>query len=439
MRKIILFLLLFTMLLGFPTTIYAENEQIDTIKIGLYYGSSAKESIVIGSDSGFYMGAEVNGEFIKDGDLSENQVEVTVGDGTDIKIGAYTYSADQFPTLYPADNGIISIGGTKYRGGVQFKRINGGNLTVINIVGIEPYLYSVIGKEMSPSWNIEALKAQAVCARGFAISNYNKFAKYGFNLDDTTNSQVYKGISTETESTRRAADETKGQVLKHGGSIIQSIYCASMGGATANAENVWGGSYPYLVSVKDPYENPKEATRYSWEVTLTKDEIRKALASSSVNIGDIVNVTIDEQDSAGYVTKLTFHGTEGSYTAKRSSCRTIFGGKLHSQRYNIKGTEKPSPKITFAADSIPLNNGNMPSAFGKGVWSIFTAISQGIKAEAGQAVSLANSNEYTFVGNGWGHGVGMSQWGAKAMADGGHTYEDILTFYYTGTYLENIY
>lgn len=439
MRKTILFILLFTILLGLHTTIYAESEQIDTIKIGLYYGSSAKKSIIIGSESGFYMGTEVGGEFIKDDELSENQIEVTAGDDTDILIGTYTYSADQFPTLYAIDDGVISINGVKYRGGVQFKRIDGGNLTVINVVGIEPYLYSVIGKEMSPSWNIEALKAQAVCARGFAISNYNKFAKYGFNLDDTTTSQVYKGVSTETESTRRAADETKGQVLKHSGSIIQSIYCASMGGATANAENVWGGSYPYLVSIVDPYENPKEATHYSWEVTLTKDEIKKALASSNVNIGDIVNVTIDEQDNAGYVTKLTFHGTGGSYTAKRSSCRTIFGGKLHSQRYNIKGAQKITPKITFAADSISSEQSNMPSAFGKGVWSIFTAISQGIKAEAGESVSLTNADEYTFAGSGWGHGVGMSQWGAKAMADQGHDYEDILTFYYTGTYLENIY
>ena len=439
MRKIILFLLLFTILLGLPTTIYAEEKQIDTIKIGLFYGSSAKESIVIGSENGFYIGAEVDGEFIEDAELSDSEIEVSAGDGTDIIIGTYTYSADQFPTLFPVDEGAVSINGVKYRGGVQFKRIDGGNLTVINVVGIEPYLYSVIGKEMSPSWNIEALKAQAVCARGFAISNYNKFAKYGFNLDDTTTSQVYKGISTETESTRRAADETKGQVLKHSESIIQSIYCASMGGATANAENVWGGSYPYLVSVVDPYENPKEATRYSWEVTLTKDEIKKALASSGVNIGDIVSVTIDEQDDAGYVTKLTFHGTDGSYTAKRSSCRTIFGGKLHSQRYNIKGTEKVIPKITFEADSIFSNNGNMTSAFGKGVWNIFNAISQGIKAEANDGASLTNADEYTFVGNGWGHGVGMSQWGAKAMADQGHDYEDILTFYYTGTYLENIY
>lgn len=413
---------------------------VDTIKIGLFYGSSAKESVSIGSESGFYMGYETDGEFVKDAKLTETDITVTSGEGTTVAIGSYIYEADQFPTLYPI-NGYVTVDGVKYRGGMQFKRIDGGALTVINVVDIEQYLYSVIGKEMSPSWNIEALKAQAVCARGFAISNYNKFSKYGFNLDTTTTSQVYKGVSTETESTRRAVDETKGQVLKHGGKIIQSIYCASMGGASANAENVWGGSYPYLVSVTDPYENPDEATRYSWSITLSADDIKKCLSDAGINIGDITSVEIVSQDDAGYVTELLFTGTNGTHTVKKSSCRTIFGGKLHSQRYTIAGGEETYPNISMiSADGIFTKPSNEVYVRGAGKMSVLNVLSSVItKIFAPQSGNTVSSGEYTFNGNGWGHGVGMSQWGAKAMADKGFTYEDILTFYYTGTYLENAY
>ncbi len=440
MRKFIIFLLTLSMTIGCYTTIYAEETAVDTIKIGLFYGSTAKDSVTITSDSGFYAGVETDGEFISELTLPETGVTVTAGEGTTVAIGSYIYEADQFPTLYPIE-GNVTVDGVEYRGGVQFKRIDGGKLTVINVVNIEDYLYSVIGKEMSPSWNIEALKAQAVCARGFAISNYNKFAKYGFNLDTTTNSQVYKGVSTETESTRRAADETKGQVLKHNGSIIQSIYCASMGGASANAENVWGGSYPYLVSVTDPYENPDEATRYSWSITLTADEIKTCLASAGVSIGDITSVEIVSQDSAGYVTELLFTGTEGTHTVKRSSCRTIFGGKLHSQRYTIAGGEDSYPIVSMiSANGVTTKSSNEIHVIGAGKMNIINVLSATIsKIFAPSKGNAAAAGEYTFNGNGWGHGVGMSQWGAKAMADQGFTYEDILTFYYTGTYLENIY
>ena len=437
MRRISFFALIFILAFGLHTTIYAEDGLFDTIKIGLFYGSTAKESILIASDGGFALGHEENGEFITDTELGETNITVTASADGSICVGNYIYDPSAFPTLYPIE-GNIFIGGVEYRGGVQFKRIDGGALTIINVVGIEPYLYSVIGKEMSPSWNIEALKAQAVCARGFAISNYNKFQKYGFNLDDTTSSQVYKGVSTERDSTRKAVDETKGLVLKHDGKIIQSIYCASMGGASANAENVWGGKYPYLVSVKDPYENPKEATRYSWTVTLTNEEIKNILKSSKVDIGDILNVTIDEQDDAGYVTKLTFHGTEDTYTVTRSNCRTIFGGKLHSQRYTIEGSARASEKITLSAPDISCDISSSSSLFGGSILNILKAVKQGF-TESVADVPSHNNGQVTFNGNGWGHGVGMSQWGAKAMADSGKGFEEILTFYYTGTYLENIY
>ncbi len=424
----------------FHISVYAAQSESDTIKIGIFYGSSAKDSVVIGSDSGFVMGLELDGEFKEEAKLSEKEVTVTASSDGDVAIGVYTYSAEMFPTLYPIDGNII-INGTEYRGGVQFKRINGGALTVINVVVMEEYLYSVVGKEMSPSWNIEALKAQAVCARGFAISNRNKFAKYGFNLDNTTSSQAYQGVSKERESTIRAVKETTGEVLMYDGKIIQSIYCASMGGASANAENVWGGKYPYLVSVKDPYENPDEATRYSWSITLTADEIKSCLASAKVDIGDILDVRITEQDDAGYVCELLFEGTKGTHTVTRSNCRGIFGGKIHSQRYTIAGAEPTYEKIAVLTSEgisyIPANEAYIKD-WGT-VSSLYAVSSDGSREFSASTGSTKGAGEFTFNGNGWGHGVGMSQWGAKAMGDQGFEYDEILTFYYTGTSLEKLY
>lgn len=440
LRKLTLVCAVIFFVAVFHISVYGAESENDTIKIGLFYGSGAKDSILIGSESGFYMGLEVQGEFAREAELTEKELTVCASGSNDVSIGVYTYSADLFPTLYPVSGNII-INGTEYRGGVQFKRLDGGKLTVINVVNLEQYLYSVVGKEMSPSWHIEALKAQAICARGFAISNKNKFAKYGFNLDNTTTSQAYQGVSKERESTIRAVEETKGMVLMHDGKIIQSIYCASMGGASANAENVWGGNYPYLVSVKDPYENPEEATRYSWSITLTKDEIKKCLASAKVDIGDITDVRIVSQDEAGYVCELLFEGTTGIHTVKRSNCRGIFGGKLHSQRYTIQGSGPAYENVAvlsakgishIPADGVFVRNGGTTP-------SLYALSAKGGKLFSASSSGTTGADEFTFNGNGWGHGVGMSQWGAKAMADQGFTCDEILTFYYTGTYIEKLY
>lgn len=443
MRRIISFALcicaVFALCIGSPNVIYARTSYADTIKIGLFYGSRSRESITLSCDSGFYLGSEENGAFVADLAVTDAQITVSAGIDNTVAIGVHTYSAESAPIVYPA-SGNIFVDGIEYRGGVQFKRIDGGNLTVINIVNLEEYLYSVIGKEMSPSWNLEALKAQAVCARGFAISNYTKFSSYGFNLDNTTSSQVYNGVSTETESTRRAVDETRGQVLKYDGQIIQSVYCASMGGATASAENVWGSPYSYLVSVSDPYENPQEATAYSWSTVLTAEEIKSCLAGSGVNIGDITNVEIVSQDAAGYVTELLFTGTNGTHTVKKSACRSVFNGKLKSQRYTIAETA-----TNYETINLISANGCSPKPFNEiniinsGTSNSICAISSSSLKEYSPTKGTSyGRNEYTFNGNGWGHGVGMSQWGAKAMADQGFTYDEILTFYYTDTYLENI-
>ena len=431
-------ILLFSLLL----TVYAQAADSDTIKIGLFYGSTAKESVAlsctggfaIGYEEGFTIGFDENFTALQETDLTKLVIKKS-GDTAVEAEGVLTFDQpDCFLTVYPRGETLM-IEGVEYRGGVQFKRLDTGDMTVINVVNQEEYLYSVIGKEMSPSWNIEALKAQAVCARGFAVSNRAKFSTYGFHLNTTTTSQVYQGVQTETDSTRRAVDETRGLVLTYDGRIAETLYFASSGGATANSAHVWGNDVPYLTGVIDPYENPDEATRYSWSVSLSADEIKEILAKHDVNIGDIQSVRTLSVGDNGYVTELQFVGSAGEYTVKNSNCRTVFGGKLHSQRYTVSGGgDVPTPELSAlsSAGKTVLSTLRLLLAPAQ-----YPQVIQNAQDTAAYAQTAAvGDGTFLFNGNGWGHGVGMSQWGAKAMADQGFTYDQILTFYYPGCELK---
>lgn len=149
--------------------------------------------------------------------------------------------------LRPDSDGFVSTKGKWYRGKLLIKNIN-GSLTVINDISVEEYIRGVVPSEMSPSWEYEALKAQAIAARSFALANLGKQAKYGYDLKDNTEDQAYGGASCETDKTNRAVNETEGLVLTYDMKIISAYYSASAGGYTNT--NAWGGiNLPYLHSV----------------------------------------------------------------------------------------------------------------------------------------------------------------------------------------------
>lgn len=438
-----------TLLFSLLLTVYAQAADSDTIKIGLYYTSSAKDAVTLHCDAGFTIGYEQGFTIGTFSDFSSNFTSVQETDLTDITVkkngdtaveveGVTVFDTpDCYLTIYPR-SGNLSLDGTAYRGGIQFKRLDTSDMTVINVVDLEQYLYSVIGKEMSPSWNMEALKAQAVCARGFAVSNREKYASYGFHLTNDTNSQVYQGMQTETDSTRQAVEETKGMVLTYNGQIAETLYFASSGGATANSAHVWGNEVPYLTGVIDPYENPDEATRYSWSVSLTAGEIKEILANRGVDIGEIQSVRAVSTDDHGYVTELQFTGTAGDYTVTNSACRDIFGGKLYSQRYTVTGGgDVANPEISALSSAGKTALAALRLLLTGGSPAQLPLVIQNVQDTASYAQTAAvGDGTFLFTGNGWGHGVGMSQWGAKSMADQGFTYDEILTFYYPGCELK---
>ena len=148
--------------------------------------------------------------------------------------------------LRPDGDGFVSTKGKWYRGKFLIKNIN-GKLTIINDVSLEDYIKGVVPSEMPASWELEALKAQAIAARSYALANLGKQAKYGYDLKDNTEDQAYNGAGAETDRTNKAVDDTEGLVLTYDMKIISAYYSASAGGMTNT--NAWGSNVPYLHSV----------------------------------------------------------------------------------------------------------------------------------------------------------------------------------------------
>ncbi len=343
----------------------------------------------------------------------------------------------------------------KYRGAIGMGGTSG--LTPYNIVDIEEYLFGVVPKEMPSSWPEEALKAQAVAARSIAIFQYNRFINSGYNVIDTTTTQVYGGYLAETAATNKAVNETKGQVIRYNGNVAEAVYFSTSGGTTEDAKNVWGSDVAYLKSVKDTYET--EPSQKPWTRTITLSEINKCLANNGANIGSAKGVQIVSRTSSGRVQELNILGTSGTYTVKDEKIRSFFsssdGGSLKSRLFSFSGEINNN---TVATGPV-TNEVTVISANGKGTLPsknlmVMTATNMGILANeftVQSATRLSNltttsmpvqevvSNnqetvwgDITIYGQGFGHGVGMSQSGAKGMAQAGFSYDQILKYYYTG-------
>lgn len=352
------------------------------------------------------------------------------------------------PTDYENYDKTISISGAAkgaYRGGFALKSTEDGKLTVVNVLPVEKYLYGVVSREMSASWHVEALKTQAVCARNFALRRINYHSKYGCDVCRTTCCQAYSGTSAEGENVYKAVDETRGELLMYEGEICQTVYSSSMGSETESVENVWGTPFPYLVSVENPYEDTENVYNGKWTKTLSVERTTEIMKNRGYEIGEVLHITALEYTPAGRVLKLKVQGTGGEKIFEREMCRTIFSEATYSQKYTVtKGGTSTYPQFTVTdgksnvskiMKGIALCGDNTTSDVGKIVY-----VTDGSAKKKYEVISSAgSSDEFVFTGEGWGHGVGMSQYGAKGMAEAGFSYEEILKHYYTGTELVSAY
>ncbi|MGM9661890.1 MAG: SpoIID/LytB domain-containing protein [Oscillospiraceae bacterium] len=328
-----------------------------------------------------------------------------------------------------------------YYGGFTYKRVSGGNLYVINVVGLEDYLKGVVPYEMSNSWPAEALKAQAICARTYACRVGSRHSSYGFDVCATTDCQVYYGIdygySSHTAASDKAVEDTAGLCLYYNNGLIYAVYSASNGGASEDAKNVWGTSYAYLLGKEDPYEASIASSipGYEYTVSYTAASLGSRMASrySDYKLGTLQSVYVSEYTPSGNVYAVTFVDTAGkTYTVTGEKCRLALGTK--SQRFTISGGEGGGcyvngEELPSLSGSYVISGSGSVTAF-EGEAYVIT--SDGVSQLEQSAGGGDISGGILISGTGNGHNVGLSQWGAYAMAKKGYSYRDILTFYYTG-------
>jgi len=330
----------------------------------------------------------------------------------------------------PENNPAVQYVNSKpYRGVIEVRRLPESDMTVINIVTLREYLYGNVPPEIGAASHPEALKAQAVASSMYAINNLGKHKKTCFDICATTNCQVYRGYSAETEACNKAIDEVVGKVITYNGELAKHIYYfASSAGRTEDPVNVWGSSVDYLKSVEDRYEPV-----YTWTKTLSASDIKSIIP----NIGNILSVRITNTAESGRVTQLAVRGDMSSEPVvyNRERTRTIFG--LNSQLYTITtdadvyvySKEAGSSKNQLAGLYV------LGSSKPKVITSYNNKVN--ILGAGGKTNTVALVPEtYTFTGKGWGHAVGMSQEGARAMARAGFKYNEILEHYFPGTKVE---
>lgn len=352
--------------------------------------------------------------------------------------------------------------GYRYPGGFRYERVNGGNLTVVNIVDMEDYLIGVVPYEMSDSWPLEAMKAQAVCARSYAYNSLNHHSSYHFDICNGTDCQVYYGYgggSTYNANAARAVEETSGVYAKYNGKVIETFYSASHGGASESVYNVWGSSlstYHYLCGVKDPYEADTASMNpySSWTVSYTTSTLTQRLQSKGYGTGtSVASLDLTYSDLGNVIAVKVNYANGQSNTFKPTNMRSTFG--ISSIRFQVNSSGSGSGGTSDG--SLPVNgSGSLPeqdsyyvisgsgtvgktdredlyAISGSGsVDSVTSSSGGGSSVTEGNVVHVTGSS-YVFEGSGNGHQIGMSQWGAYAMAKRGFTYDEIITFYFPGT------
>ena len=293
----------------------------------------------------------------------------------------YNLKSNQQFQIKSSDGRGIWVGQKRFPGKLNLFVLD-SEILVVNVLGIEKYLSSVVGSEMPAKWPLEALKAQAIASRTYALKQKGNNL---FDIDSTQKNQVYNGLESRTYKTIRAVKSTRSLVLTYKNKLINALFHSSSGGMTENSQDVWKNKYPYLSSVKDfDKNNPK----FRWQKKFSSNELTNLFPK----IGGLKNIEILDITSTGRVKNLKLIGAYGSDQISGVDFRKRLG--LNSNFIRFKFFEEE------------LNN-NTPQKKGLIVF-----------------------------GQGSGHGVGMSQWGAKYLASRGQKAERILKHFYRGVQIK---
>jgi stage II sporulation protein D len=281
--------------------------------------------------------------------------------------------------------GAVFINGKPYRGMADISFGDKGIL-VVNELPLEEYLVGLINCEVSSSWPIEAVKAQAVIARTYALYRKKIRKHEPYHLESSVLDQVYDGCLIEDSRAKRAVSETAGEVLTYNGAIIQAFYHSNCGGKTEASKNVWGVSLPYLKGVTCEYclGNPSS----SWEQKLELKDIEEKLRAAGFKVSGVTDIRPGVRNNRGRLKNVVVVSARGDVTLAGDQFRKVLGySVIKSTNFTVK----------ISGDNVIFN------------------------------------------GTGYGHGVGLCQWGAKQRALNGFVYTEILSYYYPGTVLEKAF
>lgn len=283
----------------------------------------------------------------------------------------------------PGSTALVFAGRTWYRGALEL-RPRGNKVTAVNIVDVEHYLYGVVPSEMSASWPGTALQSQAVAARSYALASLGKHNSRGYDICDTDDCQVYSGAGVESKSSNSAVDATRGVVLTKQGQVLAAYFHSSSGGYTENSEDVWIQKLTHIRAVPD---FDQKSPHYAWYKNVPAATLESRLASRGVRVGTIKSLNAVTRSYSGRIQKVQVVGSAGATTISGESLRVAAG--LASTLFNVapRGGNETQP------------------------------------------------TEFAFAGRGWGHGLGLSQWGARRLSEAGYGYAQILAHYYPGATL----
>ena len=280
----------------------------------------------------------------------------------------------------------IYVNDRRFRGDIDIIRKDNGKLMVINYIALDDYLYGVLYHEVSHYWPAEVLKAQAIAARTFALYEIRQNKLQPYDLRSDVYSQMYGGRTSEKWSTTRAVNLTKGKVLTFNGDIFPTYYCATCAGYTEDASNLWNVDIAPLKGV--PCNFCLNSPHYKWTKTIPLWMLQNDLKDSGYKISKVATVSILSKNRSGRVDKLEIKDDAGvSVILTGKDFRQILGpNELRSTKFDA-------------------------------------------------SIKWAN---LILDGGGWGHGVGMCQWGAFGMARLHKKAEEILKYYYPGAEITTI-
>jgi stage II sporulation protein D len=356
----------------------------------------------------------------------------------DDDLGTVVMQSDKIQGIrFQTNDGVLMINGRAFRGTFELAPDDEGDMVVVNTVSTHDYLASVVGSEEPSSWEAEALASQAIAARTYLYTHLGRHKSY--DLEGDTRDQEYDGTMNEDARTIGAVERTAGLIVTYRGAPIEALYSANAGGVTEDSENVFANAHAYLRSVPSPADEVAKdsswgRTSYEWIKEQSATQLRDFLQRRGLDVGTPTAIELTSVSPTGRVIGAKITGTAGTAAIGKDRSRYYFG--LMSSLFTVKVLPTGASERVAAANPDRIAALDLLGAHV--AQTSFEVLHDGNGNELGLRVTgyvYALPATFVFAGRGFGHGVGMSQWGAQGMALRGASYRQILAHYYVGTAL----